>query len=95
MHGGIGMKCDETWLTTLHCVPLELYINKYPVYYYFLSPSQMVTSSPPFPLLPVVFARLPQIYELPTLPHIQSKYIVCNVVRGVTERKAEIRITPD
>ena len=61
-------------------------------YYYYII--QMATSTPTFPLLPAAFARLPQIYELPTLPHIQTKYIVYNVVRGVTERQAEIRITP-
>ena len=56
----------------------------------FLSPSQKAT----IPLIPAVFARLSQIYEVPTLLHIQTKYIVYNVVRGVTKRKAEIRIKP-
>ena len=54
----------------------------------------MATSTPTFSLLPAVFARLQQIYELPNLPHIQTKYIVYNVVHGVTEGKAEIRIMP-
>ena len=45
-------------------------------------------------LLLSVFARLPQIYEVPALLRIQTKYIVHNVVHGVTERKAEIRTTP-
>ena len=73
------------------------YISILPVYY-ILSPSQTrtrkATRSPTLSLLPAVFARLPQIYEVPTLLHIQTMYIVYNVVRGVTERKSEIRITP-
>ena len=70
------------------------YISILPVYYV-LSPSQMATRIPTFSLLPAVFfARLPQIYEVPTLLHIQTKYIVYNVVRGVIERKLETRITP-
>ena len=56
--------------------------------------SQKATRTPTFSLLPAVFARLPQIYGVPNLLHIQTKYIVYNVVRGVTERKVEIRITP-
>ena len=47
-----------------------------------------------FLLLPAVFARPPQIYEVPFLLHIQTMYIVYNVVHGVTERKFEIHITP-
>ena len=66
-----------------------------PVYYYIISPSpsQMVTSTPTFPLLPVVFVRLTtDFYELPTLLHIQTNYIVYNVVRGVIEFKVKAEI---
>jgi hypothetical protein len=88
------MKRNETALTTskikINCISLVI-TYFLPVYYYILSPS---TRTPAFPLLPAVFAHLQQIYEVPTLPHIQTKYIVYNVVRGVTKQKLEIRITP-
>lgn len=68
-------------------------ISILPVHYATIT-SLETTRTPTFSLLLAVSAPLPQIYDVPTLLHIQTRYIVYNVVRGVTEQKSEIRITP-
>ena len=91
-------RCRVHSLHRLSCWAFQTPFRRSQIYLYpscLLLHSQKATRTPTFSPLPAVFARLPQIlYGVPTLLHIQTKYTVYNVVRGATERKAEIRITP-